>query len=206
MMYEDINRLAQRLIETGNVLNRQLGKSIEKQNTKDTFDPVRDGKVRDKINKKLYKLFISSIDKNSKQELLQLKNTEKQLTELIESSTGWFVSRTGAVKYDNFQYQDDPEFATHDTYTVPRDAMGFHVDEDEPFNSYFAGIRSGEQSFYENNKETLDKLNAVYREQERIMLGAYNLENPDISFETMRMIAEYLGYEDLSLKMGNRLF
>ena len=72
-----------------------------------------------------------------------------------------------------------------------------------PFNGYERMIIDGEMKFLNKYKNQLDKLHKLMCEEERIMLGGYTLENLDIYYNTMRMIAEYLGYKDISLEVDN---
>ena len=60
-------------------------------------------------------------------------------------------------------------------------------------------------SFLKKYQKSLNKLHSLMTEEEKIMLGNYTLTNPNVDFNTMNLIAEYLGYEDKTKSLGTRV-
>ena len=206
MKNEDINKLVEQLMTIGTLASRRVGKSIESQQNKTEYDVRRDGNIRRKIDQRLMKLFTKFIDKKSVERLQEIQNTQNQIIDRIFDESGWIVSRDGAIYEDNFTNQGDPEFASHDTYRLNRNGNGFSIASDEnPFNQYFAMIKEGEMSFLKKYQKSLNKLHSLMTEEEKIMLGNYTLTNPNVDFNTMNLIAEYLGYEDKTKSLGTRV-
>lgn len=205
MNNNDINKLAEQLIAMGTLVGKSTGKKMMHQANKNTFSVYRDSKIYEKIEKNLMKIFMSCIDKKSVKKLQEIRNAEEQIIDKIFEQSGWLVSRDGVWHEENFRNVEDPEFEQHDTYIIKRDALGFKSGnyKEKPFNGYDKMIIDGEMNFLTKYKNQLDKLHKLMCEEERIMLGGYTLENLDIDYNTMRMIAEYLGYKDISLEVDN---
>ena len=190
------NQLAENLITNGDFFNKILGKDIKKQVNNDIIDH-RYAVKREKIKTKLLKLFISSIDNQSKENLIKLFKLAKSLEKLILKQTGWSINRNRAIKKDNYENQEDLEFTFHNTFCIYRNQeTGFYVsDPDKEINSYDAYIKKEEIIFLNSNKKILDELHTIYQEIEKIMSGNYTITNNNISPETMNLIANYLGFE-----------
>lgn len=153
-------------------------------------------KLRDSISRRLYSLFCKCI---SRDDVRSLKFLDKRISELIEKitdGTDWTISSSGAILMDNFINQDDPEFASHDTYELHRDEIGFHVGTDlerRNFNGYYKKIYDTEEAFLYNHREEFEELHRLMYEKENIMRGQYSIrENANDSLP--RLIAEYMGY------------
>lgn len=176
------------------------------QYTKNTVDPYRDGRIMHSIERKLYKIFLNSIDKETSLRLMKIDSEiKKAKDEFYELYPDWIVSSKSAYCEDNYQYVDDPEFYTFDTYTINRNENGYFVSGEKPFNGYFQAIRDREIHVFETSKDILGRLHELYLKKDSILLGEYtindNVENP----EKVGMIAKlFLSLEYPELNQSRR--
>ena len=129
-----------------------------------------------------------------REELERIGKNIELITNVIEEKTGWWrTGRKGFALENNFQNMHDPEFASHDTYKVYRNENGYYVDDEEPFNEYFAAIKSVENKFLNDNQEELNKLHSLFSEKEGILNGTYSLVNSEDELLAASLI-DYLGF------------
>lgn len=191
MTEEKMSILANKLLQTNSFSNKVLANLILEQSKELTCD-AKYFKRMEKIRKRCYRLFLKSIDSQTAHKLIFLDTQLEKLIDEIEQKSGWFIYDDRAELRDNFTNQNDPEFATHDTYTVTRFEDGFHVTtEDKP--QY---ILSEEQKFFKTYEKELSLIHEAFSEKERIMRGDYTIASNSIDAELLSCLVEYLGYGD----------
>ena len=197
-MNENTKQLIKELEETKSLLNSLLAKKVEKHNKK-TGIGLKEALESEKINTKLYNLFLNRIDPSDKEQLIKLDDKINKLTNYIEEHSGWYRTTDGFRKEDNYINSGDSEFASHDTYSIGRNENGYYCYEKKPFNSYEERIQEEEKSFYERFIVELKNLHMALSEKERIMNGGYRpkqVEDKDL----LNNIRIYLGYKNDELK------
>lgn len=119
--------------------------------------------------------------------------------EAILANKGWLLAHNSngyyAIKESNFTNQEDPEFATHDTYIISRDENGFYVNSGgASFNQYYAMIYKESCNFLEENEDLFLNLHTDLCELERIMNGDYQVADTCEKPEILPLISNYLNF------------
>ncbi len=172
-----------------------LANSIDKRQKSNTFRIPKDVYIENKNRLNAYKLFLKLLCETDKEKLLKLDDTINSISSYISESSGWWMTdRDGFMYEDNYQNMSDPEFRTFDTYRIYRNEDGYYVSQKEPFNSYFAKIKSDEIAFYNKYKDKLEILHNALSTKENIMFGNYELKSENDRNLTEE-ITKYLGYE-----------
>lgn len=190
MVSDEIKKLAQLLIDTKSFSKVMLAHRILEVYGKNSFNVRTDGRKMDKIRKRCYKIFLSSIDSETAQKLCFLDSQLEKLVDEVEEKSGWFIFDDRAELETNFINQHDPEFATHDTFTVRRYEDGFHVFEEDRTGYNLAE----EKKFYDTYEKELDLIHTTLSEKERIMRGDYTVIGDNVDAELVSAISGYLGY------------
>lgn len=197
-MNENTKQLIKELEETKSLLNRLLAKKVEKLNKKNCTG-LKEALESDKIETKLYNLFLNRIDPSDKEQLIKLDDKINKLTNYIEEHSGWYRTTDGFRREAHYINSGISEFASHDTYSIGRNENGYYCYEEKPSNSYYERIQEEEKSFYESFLVELKNLHMALSEKERIMNGGYRpkqVEDKDL----LNNIRIYLGYKNDELK------
>ena len=184
-MNENTKQLIKELKETKSLLNSLLAKKVEKLNKKNCTG-LKEALESEKIETKLYNLFLNRIDPSDKEQLIKLDYKINKLTNYIEEHSRWYRTTDGF-------------FSSHDTCSIGRNENGYYCYEEKPSNSYFERKQEEEKRFYERFLVELKNLHMALSEKERIMNGGYRpkqVEDKDL----LNNIRIYLGYENDELK------
>jgi len=197
-MDNNTKELIKELEETKSLLNGFLAKRIEKENNKTTFG-YKEMFEEEKITKKLYNIFLNRIDPSDREILINLDEEIDKISEEIFQKSGWYRTDRGFRKEDNYINVGDPEFETHDSYSVNRNEYGYYYNDKKPFNGYFKMIQDEERKFCERFEYELSKLHNLLTRKELIMNGEYRLKNEEDK-SLLKYISIYLGYKKDDLK------
>lgn len=197
-MEKNTEQLIKELEETKSLLNNFLAKRIEKEKSKNVYG-YKEMFEAEKIERKLYSIFLNRIDPSDKEILLEVDKEIDKISEEIFQKSGWYITSDGFRKEDNFINTSDPEFATHDTYSVTRTEHGYTYDDKPPFNGYFKRIQEEEKNFCERFELELSKLHNYLTKKELIMNGQYKLINEEDK-DLLNYISIYLGYNNNDIK------
>ncbi len=193
-MNKNTEQLIKELEETKSILNSFLAKRVKKDAEKNVYG-YNDFLEEEKLEKKLYQLFLSRIDPTDRDELLKIDKEIKSIEDVIFKKTGWYRIDNGFMYETNFVNQHDPEFASQDTYRIIRTEEGYTYDKKEPFNSYFAERQKREKEFCEEFKDELERMHKLLTDKETIMNGGYKLKN-ERERDLLKYISIYLGFKE----------
>jgi len=196
-MPNDRENLAEALMNSNNIFNKITALQMNGVHGNTIFDVRRDVKMLDKIEKKVYKLFLKLVTPDVAEKLVAIDTLTDSMISKVEDRTGWSITEDLAFKEDNFKNVQDPEFRSWDTYRVYRNkTSGFYVSASKTNDVYEENIRFVEKLFFKENEATLAKIHELWAEKENIMSGNYTLKNPTPENEEMaQLIAIYLNYQ-----------
>ena len=160
---------------------------------------------RSKVEKKLYSILKTIIDKNS---FNHLRETNKKIKKTRNRfiSIGWFASETSIA---NLEEEDRvhslyPITNAIRLYYLKREEKGYHVIDENSDISIVKIIRAHEEDFFSKHKRELEELHQIYSTKEGIMAGNYTLVDSDKK-ELADLICAFLGYRKLNIDNGQQI-
>lgn len=153
---------------------------------------LKEMKLANILDSRLYNMFLKSIDKESAKRLKAIDALICETIMNIVGDTNWAIDRNGAEMVDNYQNWGDPEFRSCDIHRIKRDDSGFYVEESS--NNYDESINRVSNAFLNTNKKSFDDLHRLYFEKESIMRGNYSLRQGLMDYDFPRLISSHLGY------------
>lgn len=153
---------------------------------------LKEMKLANILDSRLYSIFLKSIDKESAKRLKAIDALIYETIVNIVGDTNWTIDINGAEMVDNYQNWDDPEFRSCDIHRIKRDDCGFYVEEAS--NTYDENINRVSNAFLNTNSKFFEDLHRLYLEKESIMCGNYSLREGLGDFDLPRLISGRLGY------------
>lgn len=184
MKSEKIRIMCSRMKKNGTKKSITLADKVLKNETR-TKDRVFQYNYDKRLEKRIYELFLTLVDKNTKNRLLAIGEIEEEIKKKIMSNTGWALGRAGAY-FNEYSRIDN----TETNYEIYRSEDGYYLNNEGKSSS----VINAETAFFENNFYELVRMHLLLSEKERIMFGNYQLINENVDPELAELISEYLGF------------
>ena len=183
-------KLIEQLNGTKKIKNIRLAKSISKIHNGYIFG-TKEGKSMEKNTKKANKLLIKMLPEEVRNRIAGIDQGMNAIIDYIERHTGWHYTKSGFYYRDNFHNMDDPEFRSFDTYCIPRDESGFHLDHTDKNKQLY--IMTKEKAFYIVYSDMLRVLDDYIKEKDALISKSIPLTSDP---ELAQSLAIFLGYEE----------
>lgn len=183
------------LNKSNNIQRKLLARDIANLDNKRVFGN-REYYQGERNRRRAYELFKRLIDQESLEKLNTYDKNIKDISRSIEERSGWYMrSDYYFWREDNFLNSKDPEFASHDTYSISWNENGYYVygSIEDAFNGYYKKIIEEEIRFYERFETELTLLHENIMGKETIMGGDYTLKD-EKNKELTEQISKYLNY------------
>lgn len=152
--------------------------------------------MEERVRKSLLSIIFKNISKEDSFKLRKIFDELESEQKWLELKTGWTLYEDSCSLSENYINSEDPEFATHDTYTISRGKDGYYVnDENIEYNDYFKMIYYRSCQFLEKNQAFFENYHNLLNERENILSGNFTVSNNTISKEQLLEISELLGYK-----------
>ena len=158
-----------------------LAKKIVKAYGTNKFDD-KIYRKRLEVKEKLIDLFMDSVDKNTAYKLKSIHKSINTISMFLYNETKWNVTRYEAI------HQLSEDMFDPIVHHLVRYDSGYEVVDiySQNYGNMFISL----YGIY------LNRLHKLYTEEEAIMLGNYQIINPKMKYQTMKLIITVLGIKE----------
>ena len=194
---EKLQNVSEVLAKSESRKERKLGKQL--QNPKDF-------RARVYINK-LYKLFLKSIDQESRERIMSLDNTINRIAERNLVNGGWHITDKGIFselsKPIAVRDAEGNEITAY-TFEMPRTDEGYTTQDYLIDTLDLQVIRHSEERFLKDHAEELEEILRAFDAKKEILdNGEYNVVSPEYQ-EILTAIENFFGYNQPKVAVAKK--